>query len=49
MKALSAWAGHANEHITSDVYVHLTQRRRDEIANRMDAVVAGLSSTDPNL
>jgi integrase len=42
MKAISHWAGHANEYITSSVYVHMTQRRRDEVADRMDAVVASL-------
>lgn len=42
MKALSHWAGHSNEHITSTVYVHMTQAKRDEVADRMDAVVAAL-------
>jgi excisionase family DNA binding protein len=42
MKAISEWAGHANEYITSSVYVHMTQRKRDQVADRMDAVVASL-------
>ena len=47
MKALSQWAGHAHEHITSSVYVHMSQRKRDEVADRMDAVVATLPSRLP--
>jgi integrase len=42
MKALSHWAGHAHEHITSNIYVHMAQRKRDEVADRMDAVIAAL-------
>jgi excisionase family DNA binding protein len=47
MKALSEWAGHADEHITSSVYVHMTQRRRDDVADRMDAIVAALPPRSP--
>lgn len=44
MKSLSGWAGHSSEQITSDVYVHLTQQKRDDVADRMDAVVAAIGN-----
>ena len=47
MKAISEWAGHADEHITSSLYVHMTQRRRDDVADRMDAVVTARPAGSP--
>jgi integrase len=47
MKTLSHWAGHANDHITSSVYVHMTQRKCDEVADRMDAVMEAHSVPGP--
>jgi integrase len=48
MKALSGWAGHASEHITSTIYVHLSERKRDDVADCMDAVVAAMEAVDGN-